>query len=101
MGKAKSFFQAHSYRNTYILIGLVAAISYFFARELMNNMNAFGFINSSLLTFNIVIMFGLWGGLHSFIIKVKNPYLDKVILVFGFIFIVLVLRLLGMQTIFG
>jgi hypothetical protein len=67
----------------------------------MLDMSAFGFVMSSQLTLNIIIMFGLWGGLHHIIIPVKNPYWDKVILVFGFLFIVIALRVIGLKTIFG
>jgi hypothetical protein len=46
-------------------------------------------------------MFGLWGALHSVIIKVKNPIVDKLVLIGGFIIIVVILRFAGMKTIFG
>ena len=70
-------------------------------RQLFTNQTVWGFIKTSQLTFNIIILFGLWGAFHSMIIKVKNPYWDKVILVLGFIVIVILLRLAGMKTIFG
>jgi len=87
--------------HIYFVVAIFMVASYFFVRQLMIDQSAWGIVMSSPITFNIIIMFGLWGGLHSFIIKVKNPYLDKVVLVLGFIVIVVVLRLLGLQTIFG
>jgi hypothetical protein len=95
------FFSNHNYRNSYIIVGIIACVSYYFVRQLFINQSAWGFIKTSQLTFNIIILFGLWGGFHHLIIKVKNPYWDKVILVAGFIVIVLLLRLFGMKTIFG
>jgi hypothetical protein len=97
----KEWFKTYKYPLAYSLVGIFIAVSYYFVRAFFINMDAFGFALTSQLTFNIVIMFGLWGGLHQFIIKVKNPYMDKVVLVLGFIVIVLILRLFGLTTIFG
>jgi hypothetical protein len=101
MKKIKSFLSNSNFRNSYIIIGILALVSYYFVQKLFTDTSAFGYILSSQLTFNLIIMFGLWGGLHHLIIKVKNPYLDKVVLVVGFIIIVLILRIFGMKTIFG
>ena len=99
--KIVSFVQSHKYRNVYIVLVLACAAGYYFIRDLMLDMSAFGFVMSSPLTLNIIIMFGLWGGFHHIIVPVKNPYWDKVILVFGFLFIVIALRIIGLKTIFG
>jgi hypothetical protein len=85
----------------YIIVGLLTIGLYYFGREAFIDHTQFSYFLSSQLTFNLVIMFGLWGAFHSMIIKVKNPYWDKVILVLGFIVIVILLRLAGMKTIFG
>lgn len=101
MKKLSNFFTNHQYRNSYIVISLLAIASYYFMRQLFIDQSAWGFVLSSPLTFNIVLMFGVWGGLRHYIIKVKNPYLDKIIWVAGFLVIVIILRLFGMKTILG
>lgn len=94
------FFANRNYLNSYIIVGIIASSSYYFMRKLFINQDAWGFMKSSQLTFNLILMFGLWGAFHGYIFKVKNPYLDKVILVVGFIVIILLLKLAGMRTIF-
>ena len=95
------FFTKHEYRNSYIIAGLIAAASYYFMRELFISQSAWSFIITSQLTFTIVILFGLWGGLHHLIIPVKSPTWNVVVLVGGFVAIVIILKVAGMKTIFG
>lgn len=101
MKRVSNFFTAYSYRNSYIIVGILAVLGYFVMRPLFINQNAWGYVLSSQLTLNLIIMFGLWGAFYKKIIKVKNPILDKAVWFGGFILIVLILRVLGMRTIFG
>jgi hypothetical protein len=101
MKRISSFFTEHSYRNSYILVGVLAIGSYIIMRGLFIAQDAWGYVLTSPLTLNLVIMFGLWGAFYRQIIRVKNPLLDRAIWFGGFIIIVIVLRVLGMRTIFG
>lgn len=101
MKRVSNFFVAHSYRNSYIIVGVLVIASYFIMRSLFIAQNAWGYVLKSELTLNLIIMFGLWGGFYRMFIKVKNPILDKVIWFAGFVVIVLILRITGMKTIFG
>lgn len=102
MKQISKFFTTHNYRNSYIIVAILAGLSYYFMRELFIKQDTWGIIRASPLTFNMVILFGLWGGLHNFIFKVKNPYLNIMVTAGGFIVIVLFLRIVGgIPTVFG
>jgi hypothetical protein len=101
MKTVSKFFTEHSYRNSYILVGILAIIGYPIMRALFINQDAYGYVLSSQLTFNLIILFGLWGWFHKLLIKVKNPMVDLMIVMAGFIVIVMILRIAGMRTIFG
>lgn len=97
----RKFFTDHSYRNVYIIIGILMFVSYPIMKSLFIDQRAWDYVLNSQLTLNLIIMFGLWGGFYRMVIKVKNPILDKVVWFAGFVVIVLVLRFFGMRTIFG
>ena len=101
MKRLSSFFAEHSYRNSYIIVGALAIGSYVVMRNLFIKQVAWGYVLTSQLTLNLIIMFGLWGTFYRQIIRVKNPLLDRAIWFGGFILIVLILRVFGMRTIFG
>ena len=102
MKQIYKFFTTHNYRNSYILAATVATLSYYFMRELFIKQDTWGIIRASPLTFNMVILFGLWGALHSYIVPVKNKFLEKMVFIFGFLVIVMFLRIVGgIPTILG
>jgi hypothetical protein len=101
MKKVSSFLSAHSYRNAYIIIALLAASGYIVMRNLFIAEAAWGYVLTSQLTLNLVILFGLWGVWHNKVYQFKNPLLNQAKWFAGFIVIVLILRVYGMRTIFG
>ena len=101
MKRISSFFAEHSYRNSYIIVGLLVIGGYLVMRGLLIAQDAWGYVLTSQLTLNLIIMFGLWGTFYRQLIRVKNPLLDRAIWFGGFIVIVLILRVAGMRTIFG
>lgn len=102
MEKFKKFFTDHQYRNSYIVIGIIAVSSYYFAKQLMTDMSAFGYILASQLTFNIILLYGLEGTLMAYYLRKKNPLIQSVGIVGGFIILTLIFRFgFNMKTIFG
>ena len=104
MSKLKKIVQWEDYILIYALIIIAVGLSYPYIYKLFVEMGAFGYVMDSPLKFNFIILLGVWGGLHHFIIPVKNKYLDIVVLFMGFVVIVLILRFFGgdgMKTIFG
>jgi hypothetical protein len=101
MGKVIKFFSWRNYLVSYIIVGVIAVASYYFVRQMFIANSAWSFIKTSQITFNLVILFGLWGGFHHLLIKTKSPVLNIVVLIAGFILIFVILKLAGLRTIWG
>jgi hypothetical protein len=102
MQKFKKFFTEHNYRNSYLIVGIIAVSSYYFIRELMTDMSAYGYILASQLSFNIILLYGLEGTLMTYYLRKKNPFIQVAGIVGGFILMTLVFRFgFNMKTIFG
>jgi hypothetical protein len=102
MNKFKGFFTQHSYRNSYIILGIISLVSYYFVRQMMIDMKAFGYIIASQLTFNIILLYGLEGTLMAYYLRKKNPFIQMAGIIGGFIIVTLVFRFgFNMKTIIG
>ena len=101
MEKISKFLSAHSFRNAYIIIALLAISGYIVMWNLFIAEAAWGYVLTSQLTLNLVILFFMWGVWHNKVYQFKNPLLNQAKWFGGFILIVLILRVTGMRTIFG
>lgn len=99
--KISKFFSAHSFRNLYILIGLLAVGSYFIMRQRFISQDAWWFVKSNQVTLNVILLFGLWGGFYNKIIKIKNKKLSVVVWFAGFVLLLVLLIASGLKTIFS
>jgi len=100
--KIQSFFIQHSYRNTYIILGMLALGFYFYVRSFMIDMQAFSYVLMSQLTFNIILLYGIEGSLMAYFLRKKNPFVQMAGIIGGFLAITLIFRFgFNMKTILG